>query len=94
MKIQPLGDRIVVRPSEKEEKTAGGILIPETAKEKPLQGKVVAVGAGRRNKKGERVPVEVKAGETVLYERYAGSKVEIEGEEYLVLREDEVLGRL
>jgi chaperonin GroES len=94
MKIKPLGDRVVVRPIEAEEKTAGGIVIPDTAREKSLQGEVIAVGPGVLNKKGERRPPDVQVGDKVLFERYAGSKVELGGEEVLILREDEILGRV
>lgn len=94
MKLQPLGDRIVVRPLEAEETTPGGIVIPDAAREKSLRGKVVAVGPGPRNKKGERRPIDLKKGAEVLYDRYAGTKIELDGVEYLILHEDEILGRL
>ena len=92
MKIRPLNDRILVKRLEEEEKTKGGIIIPDTAKEKPAEGKVVAVGNGRLNDKGERVPVELKAGDRVLFSKYGGTDVKIEGEDYLIMREDDVLG--
>ena len=92
MKIRPLNDRILVKRLEGEEKTKGGIIIPDTAKEKPAEGKVVAVGNGRLNDKGERVPVEVKAGDRVLFSKYGGTEVKIEGEESLIMREDDILG--
>jgi chaperonin GroES len=94
MKIKPLGDRVVVRPIKAEEKTASGILIPETAREKSLKGEVIAVGPGALTKKGERRPPDIKVGDKVLFERYAGSKVELGGEELLILREEEILGRV
>ena len=94
MKIRPLNDRILVKRLEEEEKTKGGIIIPDTAKEKPAEGKVVAVGNGRLNDKGERVPVELKAGDRVLFSKYGGTDVKIEGEDYLIMREDDVLGVL
>jgi len=92
MKIRPLNDRILVKRLEEEEKTKGGIIIPDTAKEKPAEGKVIAVGNGRLNDKGERVPVELKAGDRVLFSKYGGTDVKIEGEDYLIMREDDVLG--
>lgn len=92
MKIRPLHDRILVERLEEEEKTAGGILIPDTAKEKPQKGKVVAVGEGKINEKGERVKLDVKAGDLILFEKYAGNEVKIEGKEYLIMREEDVMG--
>lgn len=94
MKIRPLRDRILVERIEEQEQKVGGIIIPDTAKEKPQQGKVVAVGKGRVNDKGEVFPLDVKEGETVLFGKYAGTEVKIDGKEYLILREDEVLGVL
>jgi chaperonin GroES len=90
-RVKPLHDRIVVKRIEEEEKTKGGIIIPDTAKEKPQQGKVVAVGPGRRDD-GKVVPLDVKAGDTVLFAKYAGTDIKIEGEDHLILREDDVLG--
>ncbi|HXE79560.1 MAG TPA: co-chaperone GroES [Vicinamibacterales bacterium] len=93
MKIRPLRDRILVeRIDEAEQKSAGGIIIPDTAKEKPQQGRVVAVGKGRVNDKGDVFPLDVKVGDTVLFGKYAGTEIKIEGKEYLIIREDEVLG--
>jgi chaperonin GroES len=92
MKIRPLNDRILVQRLEGEEKTKGGIIIPDTAKEKPAEGKVVAVGNGKLNDKGDRVPVEVKVGDRVLFSKYGGTEVKIEGTEYLIMREDDILG--
>ncbi|HLH44430.1 MAG TPA: co-chaperone GroES [Bryobacteraceae bacterium] len=95
MDIRPLHDRIVVKRIEEEaEKTAGGLFIPDSAKEKPQQGEVVAVGAGKRNEKGERVAMDVKAGDRILFGKYSGSDIKIDGVEYLIMREDEVLGVL
>jgi len=94
MKLRPLDDRVVVKPEEAEEKTAGGIVLPDTAKEKPMKGKVIAVGEGKLLENGNRVPVAVKKGETVLYGKYAGSDVEIDQVEYKILRESEILGIL
>lgn len=92
MKIRPLHDRILVERVEEEEKTAGGILIPDSAKEKPQKGRVVSVGEGKFNDKGERVKPDVKAGDTILFEKYAGNEVKIEGKEYLIMREEDVMG--
>ncbi len=90
MKLKPLGDKIVVKPIEKEEKTKSGIVLPDTAKEKPQEGEVVAVGPGKFEK-GERVPMEVKVGDRVIYSKYGGTEVKVEGEEYLILSQTEVL---
>ncbi len=92
MKIRPLHDRILVQRLEEEEKTKGGIIIPDTAKEKPIEGKVVAVGNGKIMENGEVKPLDVKEGDRVLYGKYAGTEVKIGGEEYLIMREDDVLG--
>jgi chaperonin GroES len=92
MKLKPLEDRIVVKPQEAEAVTAGGIVLPESAKEKPLMGKVVAVGNGKLLDSGKRGQMSVKKGDVVLYGKYGGSEVEIDGVEYKILREDEVLG--
>ncbi len=92
MKVRPLRDRILVKRIEEEEQRVGGIIIPDTAKEKPQQGKVVAVGKGRVNDKGEVFPLDVKEGDTVLFGKYAGTEIKLDGEEYLIMREEEVLG--
>ena len=92
MKVQPLNDRILVKRIEAEEKTPGGIVVPDTAKEKPKEAKVVAVGEGKADKKGGRIPLTVKAGDMVLFESYAGTEVKIGGEEHLIMREEDVLG--
>ncbi|MFP4452407.1 MAG: co-chaperone GroES [Desulfobacterales bacterium] len=92
MKIKPLNDRILVKRLEEESKTKGGIIIPDSAKEKPAQGEVMAVGDGKLNDDGKRVPLQVKAGDRVLFAKYAGTEVKIEDEEHLVMREDDVLG--
>jgi len=93
MKIRPLGDRILVRRIKEEEKTKGGIIIPDTAKEKPQEGKVVAVGKGKANEKdGKLIPLGVKAGDKILFGKYSGSEIKLEGEEHLILREDDILG--
>ena len=91
-KIQPLSDRVIVKPSQAEEKTKGGIILPDTAKEKPIQGTIVAVGKGAINDKGEVVALTVKVGDTVLYGKYSGTEVNIEGEEYLIMRENDIFG--
>ncbi len=91
-KLKPLEDRIVVKPSEGEETTSSGLVIPETAKEKPQEGSVVAVGPGRFNEDGdERIPLDVKAGDTVIYSKYGGTEVKVDGEEYLILSGRDVL---
>ena len=92
MKIRPLNDRVLVKRLEEEAKTAGGIIIPDTAKEKPAEGEVVAVGPGKMNDKGERTAMDVKAGDRVLFSKYGGTDIKIEGEDYLIMREDDILG--
>ncbi|MGH8014370.1 MAG: co-chaperone GroES [Blastocatellia bacterium] len=94
MKIRPLGDRILVKRIQEEEKTKGGIIIPDTAKEKPQEGKVVAVGKGKVTEEGKLLTPDVKAGDRILFGKYSGSEVKIEGEEHLILREDDILGVL
>jgi chaperonin GroES len=92
MKVKPLYDRILVRRLDPREEVKGGIIIPDTAKEKPMEGKVVAVGAGRMDKTGKRIPLEVKVGDKVLIGKYAGTEVKIEDVEHVIVKEDEVLG--
>ena len=92
--IRPLNDKLVIKRLEAEDKTKGGILLPDSAKEKPIQGQVVAVGTGRRLKDGSTRPLDLQQGQKVLFEKWAGSEVKLEGEEHLILREDEVLGTL
>jgi chaperonin GroES len=92
MNLKPLHDRIVVEPAAKEEKTAGGIILPDSAKEKPLKGKVLAVGPGKTLDNGTKSPVDVTVGETVLYGKYSGTEVTVEGKEYIILRAEDVLG--
>jgi len=92
MKIRPLGDRVLVLRIDEEEKTPGGIIIPDTAKEKPQEGKIVAVGPGRVNEKGERNALDVKAGDRVLFGKYAGNEIKIDGVEHLIMQEDDILG--
>jgi len=90
--IRPLGERVVIKPLPNEEITKGGIVIPDTAKEKPQRGEVIAVGPGRLLENGQRVPVDLKAGDKVLFPKYSGSEVKIDGVEYLIMRESDVLG--
>jgi chaperonin GroES len=90
-KLQPLADRVVVKANEREEMTSSGIVLPDTAKEKPQEGTIVAVGPGRLNEKGDRVKPEVKAGDVVLYAKYAGTEVKIDGDELLILKETDIL---
>jgi chaperonin GroES len=92
MKIRPLQDRVIVRRLEEDEKTAGGIIIPDTAKEKPQKGEIVAAGPGKKNDEGKLQPVDVKAGDKVLFGKYAGTEIKIEGEELLIMREDDIMG--
>jgi chaperonin GroES len=92
MKVRPLNDRVLVLRIEGVEKSAGGIIIPDTAKEKPQEGKVVGVGPGKLNDKGERIPLEVKENDRVLFGKYAGSDIKIDGVEHLILREEDILG--
>ncbi|MCG6910977.1 MAG: co-chaperone GroES [Deltaproteobacteria bacterium] len=92
MKLRPLQDRILVQRVEEETTTKGGIIIPDTAKEKPAEGKVAAVGNGKVGDDGKRVPLEVKKGDRVLFGKYAGTEVKVDGDEYLIMREDDVLG--
>ena len=92
MKLRPLNDQILVIRIEEEEKTKGGIIIPDTAKEKPQEGKVVAVGPGKNNDKGEIIPLDVREGDRVLFGKYAGTEIKIDGVEHLIMREDDILG--
>jgi chaperonin GroES len=94
MKIRPLQDRILVKRIDEEEKTKGGIIIPDTAKEKPSEGKVVAVGKGKISEDGKLTPLDVKKGDRILFSKYSGTEVNIEGDEHLIIREDDVLGVL
>lgn len=91
MKIRPLHDRVLVKRVEEEDKTAGGLYIPDTAKEKPIRGEVVAVGAGKRDKDGAVHALDVKAGDRVLFSKYSGTEVKLDGEEHLIMREDDIL---
>ncbi|MFA6221552.1 MAG: co-chaperone GroES [Desulfomonilaceae bacterium] len=92
MKFRPLYDRVLVERVESEEVTKGGIILPDTAKEKPQQGKIIAVGKGKKGDDGKIIPLELKAGDTVLFGKYSGSEIKVEGVEYLIMREDDILG--
>jgi chaperonin GroES len=94
MKFRPLHDRVVVRRVEEDTKTAGGIIIPDTAKEKPMQGEIVAVGPGARDEQGKIVPLDVKAGDRVLFAKWGGTEVKIDGEELLIMKESDIMGVL
>ena len=94
MKVRPLQDRVLVRRVAEEEKSKGGIIIPDTAKEKPQEGKVIAVGTGKVTEDGKKLPMAVKEGDRILFGKYSGSEVKIDGEEYLILREEDILGVL
>jgi chaperonin GroES len=91
MSLKPLGSRVVVEPIEMEEMTAGGIVLPETAKEKPQKGKVLSIGPGDRNEEGKRVPMDVSVGDTVLFAKYAGTEIKVEGKKLLILKESDLL---
>jgi chaperonin GroES len=94
MNVRPLHDRIIVQRIEEGEQKIGGIIIPDSAKEKPQQGKVIAAGAGKSKDDGKRIPMDVKAGDTILFGKYSGQEIKLDGEEYLIMREDEVLAVL
>jgi len=90
MHIKPLGDRVVIKPSAAEEKTKGGIILPDTAKEKPVVGEIVAVGPGKKSEEGKLIPLDLKVGDKVLYGKYSGTEVTVDGQEYLMMRESDV----
>ena len=92
MKVRPLQDRVIVQRTDGEEKTKGGIIIPDTAKEKPVEGKIIAAGSGKLNEAGKVVPLSVKKGDRVLFGKYAGTEIKLEGEDLLIMREDDILG--
>jgi len=92
MKIRPLQDRVIVKRLEEEEKTKGGIIIPDSAKEKPQEGKVIAVGKGKITEDGKVIPLDVKAGDRILFGKYSGTEIKVEGEEHLIMREEDILG--
>ena len=91
MAVRPLNDRVLVKRLESEEKTKGGIIIPDSAKEKPLEGKVVAVGGGKKDEKGKAIPLDVKKGDRILFGKYSGTEIKIEGDEMLIVREEDIL---
>lgn len=91
MNLKPLGNRVVVEPVEQEEVTAGGIVLPETAKEKPQKGKVLSIGPGERDEDGKRIPLDVAAGDTVLFAKYAGTEIKVDGKKLLILKESDIL---
>ncbi|MCS7285970.1 MAG: co-chaperone GroES [Anaerolineae bacterium] len=91
MRLRPLGDRVVVEPIEREERTPSGIILPETAKEKPQEGKVIAVGPGRLNDQGQRIPLDIKEGDRVIFAKYAGTEVKLNDKKYLILRESDIM---
>ena len=91
MKLKPLNDRVIVTREEKEQKTAGGIIIPDTAKEKPQEGKIVAAGPGKLDDNGKRIPMEVKKGDRILFSKYAGTEIKIDGVEHIFMKEDDIL---
>jgi chaperonin GroES len=92
MKVKPIGDRVLVKPAKEEESKKGGIIIPDSAKEKPQEGKVIAVGTGKTDENGKKIPFEVKVGDRVLISKYGGTEIKIDGEEHQILREDDILG--
>lgn len=94
VKLSPLADRVLIKPTPKEDVSKGGIILPDTAKEKPQEGRIVAVGPGRLTEDGKRIAMEVKVGEKVLFAKYAGTEIKLDGEEYLIVRESDVLGKL
>lgn len=93
-KFRPLGDRVLVKRIKEEERTKGGIVIPDTAKEKPQEGKVVAVGKGKYSEDGKLIPIEIRAGDKILFGKYSGSEVKLDGEEHVIMREEDILGVL
>jgi len=92
-KLEPLGDRVVVKPMPSEEKSKGGIILPDTAKEKPQEGKIIAVGPGKMSEEGKRIALDVKVGDKVLYTKYGGTEIKIDGEEYMILRESDIMAK-
>lgn len=92
MKVRPLHDRVIVKRVEEEERTKGGIIIPDTAKEKPIEGRIIAVGDGKTADDGKKIPLVVKEGDRVLFGKYAGTEIKIDGEEHLIMREDDIIG--
>jgi chaperonin GroES len=94
MKVKPLGDRVLIKPSKELEKTKGGIVLPDTAKEKPQEGEVIAVGDGKKTDEGKTIPLSVKVGNKVLYGKYSGTEITVDGEEYLIVREEDIVAIL
>jgi len=94
MKIRPLGDRVIVKPAEEKEIKKGGIIIPDTAKEKPQEGDVIAVGPGKVDETGKKIPMDVKAGDKILYGKYSGTEIKIDDKEYLIMHQEDILGIL
>ena len=94
MTVKPIGDRVLLKPLEEKETKKGGIIIPDTAKEKPQEGKIIALGTGKTDEDGKKIPFEVKKGDRVMYSKYGGTEIKIDGEDYLILREDDILGVL
>jgi chaperonin GroES len=94
LNLEPLSDRVIVKPTEREEVTKGGIVLPDTAKERPQEGEIIAIGPGRLSEDGKRIPIEVKVGDRVLYAKYAGTELKRDDEEYLVLRESDILAKV
>ena len=92
MKIRPLGDRVIVKPAEEKEVRKGGIIIPDTAKEKPQEGDVIAVGPGKVDETGKKIPMDVKAGDKILYGKYSGTEIKIDDKEYLIMHQEDILG--
>jgi chaperonin GroES len=92
-KIQPLGERVLVKPMAREEVTKGGIVLPDTVKEKPQEGEVLATGPGKRSEKGEHIPMELKVGDTVIYAKYGGTEIKLDGEDLIILRESDILAK-
>ena len=92
-KLQPMGDRLVVKPMESEEKTKSGIILPDTAKEKPQEGKVIGVGSGRITDEGKRIPMDVEVGDIVIYAKYGGSEIKVDGEDLIIMRESDILAK-
>ena len=93
IKLEPLADRLVVKATQKEEVTKGGLVLPDTAKEKPQEGEVLAVGPGRVGDDGKRIPIDIKVGDVVIYAKYGGTEIKVEGEEYMILRESDILAK-
>ncbi|MBI2855144.1 MAG: co-chaperone GroES [Chloroflexi bacterium] len=91
IKVQPLADRVLVKPAPREEVTKSGIVLPDTAKEKPQEGDVVAIGPGRVDEKGNRIPMEIKKGDKIIYAKYAGTEIKVDGDDYIILRESDIL---